>query len=75
MKYNTPNCTVQHSAALHCNINTNITITFTFLNNVLLYLKHTKVWYYVLFSFFMKKKTFVLTKQNLLKLTTTSMKL
>ena len=48
---------------LHCHINTDITITFTFLNKFLVYLKNTKVWYYVLMSFFLKK-TFLFTKQT-----------
>ena len=64
MKYNATNCTVLNRAALHCHINTNITITFTFLNKFLLYLKNTKVWYYVLISFFMRKKNFCIYKTN-----------
>ena len=64
MKYNATNCTVLNRAALHCHINTNITITFTFLNKFLLYLKNTKVWYYVLISFFMRKKNVCIYKTN-----------
>ena len=74
MKCNATNCTVLNRAALHCHINTNITIPFTFLNQFLLYLENIKVWYYVLISFFMRKFFFAFTKQ-LLKLITTPMKL
>ena len=57
---------------LHCYNNTNITIMFTFLTKFLLYLKNTKVWHYVLISFYMKKnllqlqkKTFAQTNYNI----------
>ena len=62
LKYNAPNCTVLHCAALPHQ--TNITITFTFLNQFPLYFKNTNVWYYVLISFFIKKITFAFPKQT-----------
>ena len=47
----------------HCHINTNITITFTFLNIFLLNLHNTKVLYDAIISIFIKK-TFAFTKQT-----------